>query len=140
MKCISSFIAKGDMKEIDDMFKEQSKESPSRLSYNVFVSGRDTIKTSVITGLGTRLQLFQNEDLQKLTCASDIDLALPRKRALYLLYNYKWYELILWLYCITFLFIKLVKYADSRPDGRCENEVFFFLDEFANLRTNSWLL
>ena len=82
-------IAKGDMKEIDDMFKKQPKESPSRLSYNVFASGSDTIKASVITGLGTRLQLFQNEDLQKLTSASDIDLALPRKRALYLLYNYK---------------------------------------------------
>lgn len=37
----------------------------------------------------------------------------------------------------TFLFIKLIRYADSRPDGKCENEVFFFLDEFANLRTNS---
>ena len=33
----------------------------------------------------------------------------------------------------TFLFIKLVKYADSRIDGKCENEVFFFLDEFANI-------
>ena len=33
----------------------------------------------------------------------------------------------------TFLFIKLMRYADSRPDGKCENEVFFFLDEFANL-------
>lgn len=33
----------------------------------------------------------------------------------------------------TFLFIKLIRYADSRPDGKCENEVFFFLDEFANL-------
>ena len=33
----------------------------------------------------------------------------------------------------TFLFIKLVKYADSRIDGKCENDVFFFLDEFANI-------
>lgn len=31
------------------------------------------------------------------------------------------------------MFIKLVKYADSRIDGKCENEVFFFLDEFANI-------
>ena len=33
----------------------------------------------------------------------------------------------------TFLFIKLVKYADSRINGKCENDVFFFLDEFANI-------
>ena len=33
----------------------------------------------------------------------------------------------------TFLFIKLIRYADSMPNGKCENEVFFFLDEFANM-------
>jgi len=33
----------------------------------------------------------------------------------------------------TFLFIKLVKYADARVDGKCENDVFFFLDEFSNI-------
>ena len=33
----------------------------------------------------------------------------------------------------TFLFIKLVRYADSRPNGKCDNEVFCFLDEFANI-------
>ena len=32
-----------------------------------------------------------------------------------------------------FLFIKLVKYADAREYGECENDVFFFLDEFANI-------
>jgi len=40
------------------------------------------------------------------------------------------------LFC-TFLFIKLVRYADSREDGRCENDVYFFLDEFANLGQNA---
>lgn len=82
-------IAKGDIKEMDDMFKKRPENSPSRMSYNIFASGNDTIKASVITGLGTRLQLFQNEDLQKLTSTTDIDLTLPRKRTLYLLYNYK---------------------------------------------------
>lgn len=33
----------------------------------------------------------------------------------------------------TFLFIKLVKYADSTESGRCKVDVFFFLDEFANI-------
>lgn len=39
------------------------------------------------------------------------------------------------LFC-TFLFIKLVRYADSREDGRSENDVYFLLDEFANLQSN----
>ena len=33
----------------------------------------------------------------------------------------------------TFLFIKLVRYADSRPNGKCDVDVFCFLDEFANI-------
>ena len=37
----------------------------------------------------------------------------------------------------TFLFIKLVRYADSTVTGKCENEVYFFLDEFANLGQNA---
>lgn len=72
-------IASGDLKEINDMFTKLDEDSPARMSYNIFASGSDTIKASVITGLGTRLQLFQNEDLQKLTSFSDIDLSLPGK-------------------------------------------------------------
>ena len=56
------------------------------MSYNIFAGGSDTIKASVLTGLGTRLQSFQNRELQELTNATDIDLTLPRKRTLYLLY------------------------------------------------------
>lgn len=82
-------IASGDIKEMDEMFQKRPEDSPSRMSYNIFSSGSDTIKASVVTGLGTRLQLFQNEDLQKLTSDTDIDLTLPRKTTLYLLYNYK---------------------------------------------------
>lgn len=72
-------VASGDISEIDNIFKGLSNESPAKMSYNIFASGSDTIKASVITGLGTRLQAFQNEDLQKLTAASDIDLTLPGK-------------------------------------------------------------
>lgn len=85
---VYKYIANGDIGEIDNLFKKMSPDSPARMSYNIFSSGSDTIKASVITGLGTRLQTFQNEDLQKLTSATDIDLTLPRKSSLYLLYYY----------------------------------------------------
>lgn len=35
----------------------------------------------------------------------------------------------------TFLFIKLIRYADSQPAGKCDVDVFFLLDEFANIGT-----
>ena len=129
-------VAISDITEIDNIFKKLSPESPARMSYNIFASGSDTIKASVITGLGTRLQAFQNEDLQKLTAESDIDLTLPaRKPCIYYVVTSdvdSSNDFLASLF-FTFLFIKLVRYADSRPNGKCDVDVFCFLDEFANI-------
>ena len=80
--------------------------------------------------------MFQNEDLQKLTNESDIDLTLPGKKpCMYYIITSDMDSAFDFLASLfyTFLFIKLNRYADSRPDGKCETEVFFLLDEFANL-------
>ena len=133
-------IANGDITEIDNIFKKLPQGNPAKMSYNIFASGSDTIKASVITGLGTRLQMFQNADLQKLTNETDIDLILPGKQpCIYYVITSDMnssFDFIASLF-YTFLFIKLVRYADTREDGKCENEVYFFLDEFANIRSNS---
>ncbi len=129
-------IANGNIEEIDNIFKKMPQDHPARMSYNIFASGSDTIKASVITGLGTRLQPFQNEDLQKLTNESDIDLILPgKKHCIYYIVTSDVDSSNDFLSSLffTFLFIKLVRYADSQPTGKCENEVFCFLDEFANI-------
>lgn len=129
-------VASGDISEIDNMFKGLPNENPAKMSYNIFASGSDTIKASVLTGLGTRLQLFQNEDLQKLTSESDIDLTLPAKEpCIYYVITDDMdssYDFLSSLF-YTFLFIKLVRYADSKPNGKCDVDVFCFLDEFANI-------
>ena len=90
--------------------------------------------------LRTRLQAFQNKELQELTNATDIDLILPgQKSCIYYVISSdvdSSKDFLVSLF-FTFLFIKLVKYADSRENGKCENEVYFFLDEFANIRRNT---
>ena len=133
-------IAGGEINEIDAIFKGLPNEHPAKMSYNIFASGSDTIKASVITGLGTRLQTFQNEDLQRLTSASDIDLTLPAKKpCIYYVVTDDMngaYDFLSSLF-YTFLFIKLVRYADSRPNGKCDVDVFCFLEEFANIRANT---
>ena len=129
-------LANGDVAEIDNIFKKLSPESPARMSYNIFSSGSDTIKASVITGLGTRLQMFQNEDLQKITSETDIDLTLPGKKpCIYYVITSDMdstFDFISSLF-YTFLFMKLVAYADSNKSGKCDVDVFCFLDEFANI-------
>ena len=129
-------IASGDISEIDKIFKSLPPEHPARMSYNIFASGSDTIKASVITGLGTRLQMFQNEDLQKLTAESDIDLSLPGKTpCIYYVITSDVDSSNDFLASLfyTFLFIKLVRYADSKETGKCDVDVFCFLDEFSNI-------
>lgn len=137
---VYKFLSNGDITEIDNMFKKMPDESPARMSYNIFASGSDTIKASVITGLGTRLQSFQNEELQKLTSETDIDLTLPGKKPCiyYVITNDmdSSFDFIASLF-FTFLFIKLVRYADSTSNGKCKNDVYFMLDEFANLGQNA---
>lgn len=133
---VYKIISSGDIAKLDNMFKVLPAESPARMSYNIFASGSDTIKASVLTGLGTRLQAFQNRELQELTNATDIDLTLPAKQpCIYYVISSdvdSSRDFLVSLF-FTFLFIKLVKYADSKTDGKCENDVFFFLDEFANI-------
>lgn len=137
---IYKIIASGDVGALDNLFKSLPHDSPARMSYNIYATGSDTIKASVLTGLGTRLQAFQNKDLQELTNATDIDLVLPAKKpCIYYVISSdvdSSKDFIVSLF-FTFLFIKLVKYADSKEDGKCENEVYFFLDEFANIRYNT---
>lgn len=132
---IYQHVAGGSVAAIDEIFRKLQ-DGPAKTSYNIFASGSDTIKASVITGLGTRLQMFQNEELQKITNETDIDLTLPGKQpCIYYIITSDMdssYDFIASLF-YTFLFIKLVRYADSTPTGRCENDVYFFLDEFANL-------
>jgi len=129
-------VAKGNLADIDEVFVGKANDTPAKLSYNIFASGSDTIKASVITGLGTRLQMFQNEELQKITSETDIDLTLPAKQAcIYYIITSDMnsaYDFIASLF-YTFLFSKLVKFADSTPSGKCDNEVYCFLDEFANI-------
>ena len=129
-------IAKENTDEMDRMFKQLPQDSPARICYNSFAGSSPTIKASVITGLASRLQIFQNKDLQRLTSGTDIDLSLPGKEpCMYYIITSDLdssFDVIASLF-YTFLFIKLGRYADSRPNGRCETDVFFLLDEFANI-------
>lgn len=129
-------IATSSGDDLADMFNNLSEDSAARTVYNSFAKGNSTIETSILTGLCTRLKIFLNEDLQRLTSQTDIDLSLPGKEpCIYYIITSdidSSYDVIASLF-YTFLFIKLIDYADSQPNGRCKNEVFFFLDEFANL-------
>ena len=78
--------------------------------------------------------------MQKLTEESDIDLVLPAKvPCIYYVITSDMdstFDFLASLF-FTFSFTKIIEYADSRPNGRCDNDVFLILDEFANLGPNA---
>lgn len=109
---------------------------PARASYRLFKQASDTVKTGIVLGLGTRLQVLQNETVQRLVSFSDIDLTAPGKRkcAYYIILSDQETSMaFLSSLFFSFLFIKLTRFADLSPEGRCPVPVNLILDEFNNI-------
>lgn len=109
---------------------------PARASYRLFKQASDTVKTGIVLGLGTRLQVLQNETVQRLVSFSDIDLTAPGKRkcAYYIILSDQEASMaFLSSLFFSFLFIKLTRFADLSPEGRCPVPVNLILDEFNNI-------
>lgn len=103
--------------------------------YNIFKQAAENVRGGIILGLGTRLQVFQNEVIKKITEYDDIDLTLPGKRpcAYFCIMSDQDSTLnFLSSLFFSFLFIDLVRYADFNG-GRCDTSVNFILDEFPNI-------
>ena len=87
MSKIYNTLSTGDIKAIDRYFVNI--RGPGRMSYNIYAQATDVVKQSVVTGLATRLQIFQTKKVRQITDKSDIDLTAPRKRKVCLFLCYK---------------------------------------------------
>ena len=76
MSKIYNTLSTGDIKAIDRYFVNI--RGPGRMSYNIYAQATDVVKQSVVTGLATRLQVFQTKKVRQITEKNDIDLRLPR--------------------------------------------------------------
>lgn len=122
--------------QITALFDKLPVDHPARAPYNLFSQSSDTVKSGIILGLGTRLQVLQNKAVQRITSQSDIDLTEPgKKKCAYFLILSDQDATMAFLSSLffSFLFIRLTRYADSQKDGRCHVPVNFFLDEFNNI-------
>lgn len=109
---------------------------PAKAPYNLFAQASDTVRAGIILGLGTRLQVLQNEAVQLITRHSEIDLTLPgREKCAYFVILSDQEGSLEFLSSLFFscLFIQLVRYADATKEGRCNVPVTFCLDEFNNV-------
>ena len=96
----------------------------------VYSQASDTVRAGIVLGLGTRLQVLQSEAVRRITRSSDIDLSEPgwSKCAYYIILDDQNSSLeFLSALFFAFLFIKLVRYADSTPEQRCKVPVNIML-------------
>jgi len=118
------------------MFEKLPMGHPARAPFNLFTQSSDTVKSGIILGLGTRLQVLQNDAVKQLVSFSDIDLTAPgrHKCAYYIILSDQETSMaFLSSLFFSFLFIKLTRFADSSPGGKCPVPVNLVLDEFNNI-------
>lgn len=108
-------------KELNAIFDVLPVEHPAKAPYNIFKQSGENVRGGVIIGLGSRLQVFQNKEIQQITSHNEIDLELPGKQpcAYYCITSDQdsTFDFLSSLF-LSFVFIKLVRFADQKcPNG-----------------------
>ena len=136
LSAVYQLLTRNTERQLTAMFEKLPMDHPARAPYNLFAQSSDTVKSGIILGLGTRLQVLQNKAVQNITSRSDIDLSAPGKRkcAYYIILSDQETTMaFLSSLFFSFMFIKLTRYADTREDGRLDVPVNLILDEFNNV-------
>ena len=109
-------------KKLDEMFMSVPDNHAAKAPYAIFKQASETVRSGVIIGLGSRLQVFQNQQIRNITAYDEIDLELPGKKpcAYFCITSDQdsTFDFLSSLF-LSFVFIKLVRYADKHcPDGK----------------------
>lgn len=106
--------------DLDSLFENLPPAHPAKAPYSLYKQASDTVRSGVIIGLGSRLQVFQSELIKKITTRDEIDLELPgQERCAYFLVTSdqdSTFDFLASLF-LSFCFIKLVRYADKNCEG-----------------------
>ena len=123
-------------KELNSLFDLLPVSHPAKVPYCIYKQASDTVRSGVIIGLGSRLQVFQNKLIRQITSYDEINLTLPGKEkcAYFCITSDQdsTFDFLSSLF-MTFVFIKLVRYADTYgEDGKLPVPVHILADELAN--------
>ena len=108
--------------DLNSLLKKLSNNDAAKAPYVIFKQASETVRSGVIIGLGSRLQVFQNQQICNITSYNEIDLELPGKKpcAYFCITSDQdsTFDFLSSLF-LSFVFIKLVRYADKHcPDGK----------------------
>lgn len=107
-------------KELNALFDVLPITHPAVAPYSIFKQASESVRGGVIIGLGSRLQVFQNSDICNITAYDEIDLELPGKKpcAYFCITSDQdsTFDFLSSLF-LSFVFIRLVRYADEHCPG-----------------------
>ena len=136
-----TFLLNNDVKQMKTKFDALERQMPmnsATAAFNIFLkAGEGNICQNIHFGLLSRLDIFRNKEIQRIIGQDDIDLELPAKeKCAYFVITPDQHSTYDFLACLffTLLFIRLVKYADTKTmTGTCDIPVNMILDEFPNI-------
>ena len=135
---IYKILSSESAKSLDAKFQRLPLDHPARGPYGIFKQAASNLWGNVFIGLGSRMNVFQNKLVDKITKYHNIDLELPGKEpcAYFCIISAQdtAYEFLSSLF-FSMLFKKLSDYARKHGDerGRLPVEVNFIMDEFCNV-------
>ena len=107
-------------KDLNNLFDLLPNDHPAKAPYSLFRQASDTVRSGVIIGLGSRLQIFQSSIIKQITARDEIDLELPGQKpcAYYCITSDQdgTFDSLTSLF-LSFVFIKLIRFADTRCEG-----------------------
>ena len=106
--------------DLNNLFDTLPSTHPAKAPFSLFKQASDSVRSGVIIGLGSRLQVFQSELIKKITARDEIDLELPgQKPCAYFCITSdqdSTFDFLSSLF-LSFVFIKLVRFADKNCEG-----------------------
>ncbi|MCI8521127.1 MAG: type IV secretory system conjugative DNA transfer family protein [Clostridia bacterium] len=135
---IYNMLSTEGQKSFDVKMQALPLDHPARAPYGIFKQAATNLWGNIFIGLGSRLNVFQNNLVKKITSYHEIDLELPGKKpcAYFCIISDQDSSLeFLSSLFFSLLFKKLSDYARKHGDerGRLPVEVNMVLDEFCNV-------
>lgn len=117
---VYTLLSLGSEKELNSLFDMLPSTHPAKAPYAIFKKASESVRSGVMIGLGSRLQVFQNSKIRDITSYDEIDLELPGKKpcAYFCITSDQdsTFDFLSSLF-LSFVFIKLVRYADKNCQG-----------------------
>ncbi len=137
MPNLYDLILNSNIKTLDILFNNIPDNTAMKRAYKVYAQGDERIRAGIIMGLGSRLQIFQHEEIRRLTEANDIDIYdLKTKNAAFFLIipdTHSAYDYLAGIF-MNFLLVKLPALHDFTDDENIKNKKLKIIgDEIANV-------